>query len=117
MYSKSCIVSYMKEKKFAPKVYIEQRMSVGDNDNICYYVYTMLGEGQQVSVEDIDDLVIIPDTREKIIGDFNCTDKTMSVLKVVKEIINDQEFGDVSEMPVLKTPVWSYKNNWSKLVA
>ena len=116
MYSKDCINEYLKSKKKAPKVYIEQRMSVDDNEDIHYYLYTMLEEGRKVSHEDIDDLVIIPDTRDVIVGDFNCSDKTISVLKVVKAIKEDQGI-TTADMPTLKTPVWSYKKNASKLAA
>jgi len=114
MYSNDCINEYLKGKKTAPKVYIEQRMSVDDNEDIHYYLYTILEEGRTVSHEDIDDLVIIPDEREMIVGDFNCTDKKLSVLKVVKAIKEDQGI-TTADMPILKTPVWSYKKNVAKL--
>lgn len=111
MYSSDNVLEFAKRASRAPKVFIEQRLSVEDNEDITYYVYTMLEEGRKVSGEDIDDLVIIPDERPIIVGDFNCTDKSIGVLKVAQAIIKDQDLKDKANLPSLKTPVWKYKDH------
>lgn len=117
MYSNECIADFIARTKRAPKVYIEQRMSVDDNDDINYVVYTILKEGQGISLADADDLVIIPDTRETIIGDFNCTDKKLTIQAVAKEILVDQQLQDMVTLPILKTPVWKYVDHADKLAS
>tara|TARA_B100001057_G_scaffold463613_1_gene517960 strand:+ start:183308 stop:183676 length:369 start_codon:yes stop_codon:yes gene_type:complete len=117
MYSDECITDFIARTQRAPKVYIEQRMSVNDNDDINYVVYTILKEGQGISREDADDLVIIPDTRETIIGDFNCKDKKLTIQTVAKEILVDQRLQDMVNLPILKTPVWKYTDHAAKLAS
>tara|TARA_B100000767_G_scaffold266726_1_gene284518 strand:- start:6 stop:368 length:363 start_codon:yes stop_codon:yes gene_type:complete len=114
MYSNLCVNQYLSSKEKAPKIYMEQRMSVEDNGAIEYYVYTMVTESQALTVDDVSDLVIIPDDRDVIIGDFNCIDKALSILKVVNSIRKDQGITS-GDMPSLKTPVWSYEKNAAKV--
>ena len=111
MYNTSSITDFMRRTKTSPKLYVEQRLSVNNEEVICYYLYTMVTEDQVISKEDLADLVIIPDSREKIVGDFNTTDKSMPILEVVKAIHADAKLDLNQKFQTLKTPIWSYMDN------
>ena len=111
MYSKLNIADFCERTKRKPKLYLGQRLTVGDNDTISYYLYTIVEEGQLVAKEDILDLVVIPDTRPVIIGDFNATDASMTIMEVTKAIKEDAGFASKDKFESSKTPIWSYKDN------
>jgi hypothetical protein len=114
MRSNKDILEFMTRTSKTPKAYLEQRLSVGDNGEIHYYKYTLLTADQSVSVLDVNEIVIIPDTREVIVGDFNSTDKKAGVMNVVTSIIADLGVS-CDKFPTLKTPIWDYADNIDKL--
>jgi hypothetical protein len=114
MRSNKDILEFMVRTSKTPKAYLEQLLSVGDNEEIYYYKYTLLTSQQQISVRDVSEIVIIPDDRDVIIGDFNSTDKKAGVMNVVTSIMGDLGVA-CDAFPTIKTPIWDYAETIDKL--
>lgn len=115
MRSNKDIVEFMKRTGKEPKAYLEQRLSVDDDAQIHYYKYTLLTADQKISKDDISDLVIIPDDRDIIVGDFDSADTKARFVNVVSAIQKDMGM-EHTTLPMLKTPIWDYADSIDVLV-